>query len=334
MASSRSPDFSTLPPLTSLSRRDLFLAALVPALPFGSVAKAAGSPVPERYLDAVNPTALMVMRQGRLVASHGEPTRKISVASVRKSLLGGLYGIAVAEGRIKLDATLCELGIDDVAPALTAEEKRATVADLLMARSGIYHVAGYETAEQRRTRPERGSHPPGSFWFYNNWDFNALATIYRQQTGEDIFESFERRIARPIGMQDFTVSDGRFIGDARSRHPAYVFSLSARDMLRFGEMVLGGGAWQGRQVVPRQWLADSLTAHSQTPRGHLGYGYLWWVLDPAVFGPGAGIASGYGGQHIAVVPRQGLVVVQTVEQRGRRARTSGFVRLLRELVES
>lgn len=286
------------------------------------------------YLDEVAPTALLIMRNGRTLASHGDPARKISAASVRKSLLGALYGIAAAEGRIRLDETLDTLGIDDVAPSLTDGEKRATIADLLAARSGIYHVAAYETAEQRAGRPERGSHPPGSFWFYNNWDFNALGTIYRQRTGEDIFESFERRIARPIGMRDFTARDGRYVSDPRSRHPAYVFSLSGRDMLRFGEMVLAGGAWQGRAIVPASWLADSLVARSQSSRGNLGYGYLWWVLDPATFGPGAGFAAGHGGQFIAVVPRHGLVVAQTIERRpARKGATRRLVRLLRGLVE-
>ena len=286
------------------------------------------------YLDEIAPTALLIRHNGRMLASHGDLARKVSVASVRKSLLGALYGIAIAEGRIRLDATLGELGIDDVAPALTVEEKRATVSDLLAARSGIYHIAGYETAEQRRTRPERGSHPPGSFWFYNNWDFNTLGTIYRQQTGEDIFESFERRIARPAGMQDFAARDGRYVGDARSRHQAYIFSLSTRDMLRFGEVILAEGRWEGREIVPASWLAQSLTARSRTHRGHLGYGYLWWVLDPAVFGAGAGFAAGYGGQYIAVVPRYGLVLAQTVESRPGRGRSRGMVRFLRGLVET
>ncbi len=323
-------------PLSSLSRRQAL--ALAPVLVLGRPPAAAAreSASPQgiaAYLEAAAPTALLVMRDGKMLASHGDPARKVSAASVRKSLLGALYGIAAAEGRIRLAATLGELGIDDVAPALTAGEKRATVADLLAARSGVYHVAAYETAAQKRTRPERGSHPPGSFWFYNNWDFNALGTIYRQQTGEDIFESFARRIARPVGMRDFSARDGRYVADARSRHPAYVFSLSARDMLRFGEMVLAGGAWQGRQVVPRDWLAESLTARSRTARGDLGYGYLWWVLDPATFGPGAGFAAGYGGQFIAAVPRHGLVVAQTAARSpaGGHA-TRRFVRLLKEVV--
>lgn len=320
----------------TLSRRGLL--ALGPSLALGSagraVARAADDPLPLRdYLEAVRPIAFMAMRDGRMIAEQGDPARKVSVASVRKSLLGALYGIAVAEGRIALSGTLEALGIDDLAPALSAEEKRATVADLLAARSGVYHVAAYETREMKRKRPARGSHAPGSFWFYNNWDFNVLGTIYRQRTGEDVFESFARRIAQPIGMRDFASADGRYVEAAGSRHPAYVFSLTTRDMLRFGEMVLAEGRWNGRSIVPASWIERSLTAHSRTPRGDLGYGYLWWVLDPAVFGAGAGFAAGFGGQYIAVVPRHRLVVAQTaVPPAVGGGRTRRFVRLLKGLV--
>lgn len=321
-------------PSFALSRRQLLTAA--PAFALASPVLAQGReelPGLAPYLAAIAPTALLVERDGKVLASHGDPARKVSVASVRKSLIGALYGIAVQEGRIRLDAMLSELGIDGVAPALTEVEKRATVADLLKARSGIYHVAAYETADQRRTRPVRGSHPPGTFWFYNNWDFNALGTIYRQQTGEDIFESFARRIAGPIGMRDFGAGDGRYISEPVSQHPAYVFSLSTRDMLRFGELVLAEGRWQGREIVPARWFADSLTPYSPSARGRRGYGYLWWTLPPDLFGPGAGFASGTGGQFIAVVPSHRLVLAQTVAAAasGKHV-TRHFVRLLRGLV--
>jgi hypothetical protein len=98
--------------------------------------------------------------------------------------------IAASEGRISLTGTLAELGIDDKPPSLTDAEKQATVRDLLMARSGVYHPAAYEDSDMEKKRPPRGSHPPGSFWYYNKWDFNALGTIYRKSTGEDIFLSF------------------------------------------------------------------------------------------------------------------------------------------------
>jgi CubicO group peptidase (beta-lactamase class C family) len=136
------------------------------------------------YTNAFNPTAVMIVRDDRVVATAGDVTRKVNVASVRKSLLSALYGIAIAEGRICLASSLAQLGNNDKPPALTDAEKQANVRDLLMARSGVYHLAAYETAEIRLKRPERGSHPPGAFWFYNNWDFNVLGAIYRQATGE------------------------------------------------------------------------------------------------------------------------------------------------------
>ncbi|WP_230980479.1 serine hydrolase domain-containing protein [Oryzicola mucosus] len=188
------------------------------------------------YAASLKPAAIMVVQDGKVIASWGDTTRKVNVASVRKSLLSALYGIAISEGRVSLGSTLADLGIDDKPPALTETEKQATVRDLLTARSGIYHHAAYETGDIRRNRPQRGSHAPGTFWFYNNWDFNALGTIYRQQTGEDIFESFAQRIAIPIGMQDFSARDGSYVSERHSNHPAYPFRLSARDAARFGQL--------------------------------------------------------------------------------------------------
>ncbi|WP_236765545.1 serine hydrolase [Agrobacterium tumefaciens] len=115
----------------------------------------------------------MVVQDGKVIASWGDISRKVNVASIRKSLLSALYGIAVSEGRIDLSSTLADHDIDDKPLALMAAEKEATVRDLLMARSGAYHPAAYETGDMQRNRPARGSHAPGTFWFYNNWDFSA-----------------------------------------------------------------------------------------------------------------------------------------------------------------
>ncbi|WP_234934230.1 serine hydrolase domain-containing protein [Agrobacterium vitis] len=285
------------------------------------------------YSTRLKPTAVMVVQDGKAIARWGDVSRKVNVASIRKSLLSALYGIAISEGRINLENTLENLKIDDKPPALTAAEKQATIRDLLMARSGIYHPAASETDEMRRKRPERGSHAPGSFWWYNNWDFNALGTIYRQQTGEDIFHSFAQRIAAPLGMEDFSTRDGHYVKVAQSEHPAFPISLSARDAARFGQLYLDGGRWNGRQVIPGSWVKDSTKPYSQTDRGSMGYGYLWWTLNPAVFGEGAALASGYGGQAIAIIPQKRLVVVQIVDatQNPKGIRTSHFVAMLQIL---
>lgn len=110
-------------------------------------------------------------------------------------MLSALYGVHVAQGQIDLAWTLADLGIDDTEPSLTAEEKQATIADLLMARSGVYHPSNFQPPAERARLPARGGHTPGTFWHYNNWDFNALGTIFEQCTRTRIFEEFERRIA-------------------------------------------------------------------------------------------------------------------------------------------
>jgi CubicO group peptidase (beta-lactamase class C family) len=94
----------------------------------------------------------------------GHTAAKTPLASVRKSLLSALIGNAVARGEIDLKATIGNLGIDDNEPSLTAEEKTATVRDLLKARSGVYHAALFETPSMAAQRPPRHSHPPGTFW--------------------------------------------------------------------------------------------------------------------------------------------------------------------------
>jgi CubicO group peptidase (beta-lactamase class C family) len=264
-------------------------------------------------------TSVMVVQHGEVVASWGDTARRVRIASVRKSFLSALYGLAVAEGKIKLDSTLADLGIDDKPPRLTAEEKTARVRDLLQARSGVYHEATAETEQQVIRRPPRGSRPPGTFWYYNNWDFNALGTIYRQLTGEDIFEAVERRIAKPIGMQDFTAADGRYVlrRSSSSNHPAYHMDMSARDLARFGLLFLNKGRWGGRQVIPESWVAESTRAYSVTNR-RIGYGYMWWVSKGNLhfrtrFGPSSYSARGYGGQLILVAPRHNLVIVHLTE---------------------
>jgi CubicO group peptidase (beta-lactamase class C family) len=255
-------------------------------------------------------TSFMIVEGGEVAFTWGDINHKSSVASVRKSLIGLLYGIYASEGPIDLDASLGDLGMDDHSP-LTDLEKTATVRDLLASRSGIYHPSVYDIAQGR---PARGRYPPGSFWFYNNWDFNVLGTIFELQTHENLFTAFASRIAGPLGMQDFVLTDLRYEHGPESRHPVYKMRFSARDLARVGLMCLRQGMWGDQRVVPDAWLRESLRPHSDLGGGR-GYGYLWWTAEANA--PGDMLhadvpiyyASGLGGQMIIVLPDRDLVVV-------------------------
>jgi CubicO group peptidase (beta-lactamase class C family) len=150
----------------------------------------------KKFYDTLPPASLVVIDRGKSVVEWGDPATKIKVSSMRKSILSALYGIDSANGRLDLDKTLEQVGIDDD-PPLTQDEKKATVRMLIQARSGIYHSYVAGTPSMRESQPPRGSHAPGTFWFYNNWDFNALGTIFEQQFHRTIGTEFRDKIARP-----------------------------------------------------------------------------------------------------------------------------------------
>ena len=268
------------------------------------------------FADSLRSGAVFAVYKGRVFAAFGAVDRAFMAHSVRKSLAGALYGIAIAEKRLSLDATVAELGIDDE-PPLTEGEKQARFRDLIAARSGIYHTAAYAASDQDDTRPARGSHAPGTFWFYNNWDFNAAETIYHRATGTDVFEAFAAKVAGPIGMEDYSAADGFLAFEpSLSKLPAHTFRISARDLARFGQLYLQEGMWGNRQVVPRDWVKESLRQHSDFGGGQ-GYGYLWWTYAPGSLGERypllntqtISVARGTGGQALFVIPGLDMVVV-------------------------
>jgi CubicO group peptidase (beta-lactamase class C family) len=283
-------------------------------------------------------TAMMAVVGGRVLYEYGDVTTVSYLASVRKSVLAMLFGKYVASGEIRLDKTLADLNIDDLG-GLTDNEKEATVADLLGARSGVYHAAS-NAGDDLASAPPRGSQRPGTYFLYSNWDFNALGTIFEQETAQTIYDALERDLARPIGMQDFDRSTHRRTGDAkRSIHLAYHMNFSTRDMARVGYLMLREGNWNGQQVVPREWarrivsVVTPVSAMNPTyhRNGPFGYGYLWWVWDgDAAQGPFTGAFTGTGaiGQYITVLPALDLVIAHKTRPGGRSVSVRQYLELL------
>jgi len=289
--------------------------------------------------EAQETDCLLIVQGGKIVWSWGDITHKYLCHSMRKSFLAAIVGEDIAAGAIRLESTLEELGIDDN-EGLSDVEKKADVFDLLTARSGIYHPAGYETEWMKRIKEKRHSHAPGTFWCYNNWDFNALGTIFVQQTGKSVAQAFDERIARHVGMEDFSLEgekpDAWVEHFAESRHDAYPFRLSSRDLARFGQLFLQKGRWSGRQVLAEDWVQENLLPYSHA--GHRGaYGYMWWLERDGVFAPGcvtpkgSYAAVGAGGHYCLVVPALDMVLVHRVNTdiKGRALSKAGFGRLLK-----
>ena len=225
--------------------------------------------------DSLRSGAVMAVFRGHVILACGDVDRKFEAHSVRKSLVSGLYGTAIARGEIDLDATLADFAIDELTP-LTAAERSATIRQVISARSGVYLPAAYG-ASQDRGRPARGSHSPGTHWFYNNWDFNIAGVVYERATREDLYESFDRRLAEPLGMEDWDPADGfRVYEPTKSRHPAHTFRISTRDLAVLANSICRKDSGPGGRLLPADWVKESTRPHTDDGDG-TGYGYMWWT---------------------------------------------------------
>jgi len=260
-------------------------------------------------------TAFMVVRGGKMALNYGFPSQVSYLASARKSILSMLYGKYVANGTIKLDATMGDLGIDDD-QGLMPIEKTATVRHLLMSSSGVYHPAGSPGGNENG--PKRGSRKPGEFFLYNNWDFNVAGAVFEKTTGKSVHQAFAEDLAAPLQMEDFDIKRQRMMGytPARSRYLAYHFFLSGRDMARLGLLMINGGRWNGKEILPASWIKESTMPHVKSTDAKdpnsTGYGYLWWMPTQSRTDPkwaGAYSAHGNYGQYIVCLPALDMVVV-------------------------
>jgi len=276
----------------------------------------------------------LLVAGGKVIWEYGDTNLTSNIHSIRKSIASLLYGIAGDRGRVPLDRTRAELGIFFVNDPATTE-KTATVRNLLSARSCIYHQAAYETKEQLERRPERYSCRPGERWFYNNWDFNALGSIFQALTNKTLFDAFDSELAGPLQLEHFKKAEHtQFHKEDVSRHPAYLFRLSALDLARIGLLVARGGNWCGKRIVSKRWIVESTTKMSDTNRGS-GYGYLWWVgEDGKQFGTqfnGKTFSARWSrGQFMVVNPADDLIIVHRVDtdEKGTRVKSREFEGLL------
>jgi CubicO group peptidase (beta-lactamase class C family) len=275
-------------------------------------------------------SSMMVIMNGKVIFSYGDVTHASKIASVRKSVLSMLMGKYVVSGQIDMSKTVKQLGLDDKIP-FTPLEASATLEQLMAARSGIYR--DLPTDDATRQQPSRGSVHPGTFFSYNNWEFDAAGVAFEKLTGKNIYDALQSDLAIPLGMQDFHRELQHKIPEPASIHPEYAMFLSTRDMARLGLVMFNHGAWNGKQVIDSNWVDystkpitpwDEMEPPLLRLRGNpdrWGFGAGWWVWD-ATFFPGnisespfqgAYEARGTGGQYITVIPSRGLILVHKTD---------------------
>ena len=279
----------------------------------------------EAVIDSVrrlSSDSFIIATAGQIVVSVGKLDEPHAIHSARKAILSAVVGQHVGSNdqQISLDATLESLGIDDTPHPLSPLQKTATVRHLLKSSSGINHRAaaaeGQDADIDRRLGSEE--HRPGTVWAYNNWDYNALTTIFEQRTGLTVAQAFWSGIAEPLGMANHTVALSSYMADsALSKHRAAMFRLSGREFGKLAQLYLDKGRSSDRQVIASSWI-DRIT-DEQVATGikglRAGHGYLWWVPSEEETGLPLGtfFAWGFGNQAAFVIPKWDTIVVHQAD---------------------
>ncbi len=286
----------------------------------------------EEFLDVTDTAALLVLRNGAVVHEQyrltGGPDVQWISWSVAKSFVSALVGIAVQHGHIRsIDDPISDYIDVDAGSAYDG----VRIKDVLQMSSGARWNEDYSdpTSDVARLGPAMAPGSggldgfvasatpdvaPGTVCQYNSTDTQALGTLLVRATGRSITDFMQEHLYEPLGMEN----DGYWLLDPNGRELAFGgLNLTARDFAKLGELYRRGGEWDGRQVVPADWVAASIVPdapHLEWGRpviagGNLpdGYGYQWWLISG---GLDQYSAIGVYNQWVFVSPRHGVTIVK------------------------
>jgi CubicO group peptidase (beta-lactamase class C family) len=279
------------------------------------------------FLEETDTAALLVIADGSIVYENywltGGPDVHWMSMSVGKSFVSALVGIAIEEGLI--DSVTDP--ITKYVPSLAGSAYDGVrIKDILQMSSGARWNEDYSDPESdiMRYGATFGSgaslddftatlvreREPGTYNYYNSTDTQALGMLLVAATGQRISSYAEKKLWQPLGME----SDAYWITDDEGMEMAAGgLQVTSRDYAKLGQLYLQNGSWNDKQVVPAQWVHDSVTPDAPhvmpglDPEYPIGYGYQWWVPQGD---EGEYSAIGVYNQFIYVNPTKRVVIVK------------------------
>lgn len=263
--------------------------------------------------------SLQIVRNGYMVADatfypyDGQTIH--DVASVTKSVMTTLIGIAADQGKLDLDDKMVSFFPDRTIANLDARKEAITVRHLVSMTSGLQCVRdgmeGDTTLEMHRS-PDYVqfaldlpvTYEPGSQFIYCSPAISLLSPILQQATGMTTLAFAQEYLFEPLGIHDVlweTDPQGYYAGHGD-------LSLHPHDMAKLGLLFLQEGQWEDRQIISRRWVKEARTAQSETPSEEDPYGYGWWLAPDL---EGVYRAEGRNGQYIYILPGWNMVLVTT-----------------------
>lgn len=269
------------------------------------------------FVEAVDPidtmNSFMVVRHGHVVAEGWwapyRPEARHSLYSLSKSFTSTAVGLAIAEGKLRLDDEVLKFFPEDAPAAPSDQLKAMRVSDLLRMSTG-HQTEPPRQVDEVWTKTFL-AHPvpfkPGTHFLYNTSATYIQSAIVQQVTGQTVFDYLRPRLFEPLGIEQPTweaspqgISTG-----------GYGLSIRTEDIAKFGQLYLQQGKWHDQQLVPVDWVAAATarqTSNGSNPASDWdqGYGYQFWRCRH-----GAYRGDGAFGQYCIVLPDQDAVIAIT-----------------------
>ncbi|HET7399796.1 MAG TPA: serine hydrolase [Intrasporangium sp.] len=255
-----------------------------------------------------------------------------NIASVTKSFVGTLVGIALADGSLKgLNQTLGEL-LPQYRGAMSTKVAGITLRQLLTMTGGLdadqsnATVGAWMESDRfvERILREGIVEAPGTF-AYSSASSHLLSAILATATGRPVMDYAVEKLFGPLGIATRGATQPLLVPASEAAYNKASFSwpvdhqgfnfgggwlkMRPQDMAKLGQLYLDNGTWKGHQVVPATWVHAATTGQVPAPGAFGGeeYGYQWWVTTAG--GHPAYAAIGFGGQLVEVVPDKSVVAV-------------------------
>lgn len=286
---------------------------------------AAGGMPDEERLEAMRAHLAGCGMTGILIASGGRPVwtwhrdgtdRMRAVYSITKSVLSLLVGIAREEGLLgdPDDPIGRYLSLPKDADPRFHEIR---IRHLLTMTSGLdwpdfdkpYWAMKRSGDGVRYVLSRPVAHAPGTVFAYNSGNSHLLAAMIAEAAGCSLLEYARERLFEPLGIKRVRWNALHGVHEGGTG-----LHMHAEDLLKIGMLTLQEGLWEGRRIVPAEWIRESLRPASKglalyRPQIFGRYGYHWWLAEGDGERPGYAFALGYSGQYLAVVPSLGLTAV-------------------------
>ena len=270
-------------------------------------------------------SAVLVLYDGKIVAekyARGFNVNTVMLGwSMSKSLTAAMAGVLVKQGKLNVDAPA------PIPEWNNTKKQSITLKNILQQTTCLDFTEDYNSySEVTNMLFNKGDmaaytaglplkYEPGTVFNYSSGNSNILSRIIRKTVGEEAYSGFPyHSLFHKINAYSFLLepdASGTYIGSSYSY-------ATARDFARFGLLYYNNGKWNGEQILPDNWLAQSITPAAADKRKH--YGYQFWINglnknEPATkWYPDVPddmfFCDGYGGQGIYIIPSKKLVVVR------------------------